>query len=212
MHNFTDCDGRKFQYYPRARLVGRMGRLYRIRRFDADRWEKNWDRFRAATAAVSVNFCYIYGVDVQFTNAFPNGRCHLLVSFNRDVCCVLSSDDGHDLYAPYMHPYVDSVNFRWRRIQRWMRRWAALRRQDRALALAMAWHARLGAASALACLDADLVPDLIKRCASSSSRPRPPPGTWRSAARPGRGPAARSPPGGSRWRPRSPPPRASRSA
>jgi len=162
MHSFTDCNGREFQYYPQARLVGRTGRLYRIKLFDVERWVKSWDQFRAATTAISVCFCNIqgYGPDnMHFTNALPNGRCHLMVSFADDYC-VLSSDDVRDFYAPYMHPYVDRINSKWRRIQRWMRRWVALRREERALALAMAWHARLGAESAIACLDADLVPDL----------------------------------------------------
>ena len=60
--------------------------------------------------------------------------------------------------------FLDSINHRWRRIQRWMRATAQKRIADRKLALAMGFHKRLGADCSMAALGVDctrLVAELL---------------------------------------------------
>ena len=58
--------------------------------------------------------------------------------------------------------FIFTVDTRWCRLQRWM--WAVVTKwkQQRALALAMAWHERLGAGSAIASILPELAKNLMR--------------------------------------------------
>jgi hypothetical protein len=163
----TDCRGTPFQYYPAAQLLGLKGRLYCIRARDREEWRQSWAAMDVlgSDVLITVAFCRIEGEgpnNFAFENAFPGSRCHVMVGFARPAVeyrfriFVLSSDSLRDYYEPFRHAYVDRTNSKWRRVQRWMKTTIAKLRQQRALALAMAWHGRLGMNAAISCLTVDL--------------------------------------------------------
>ena len=166
----TDCKGAVFQYYANACLVGLRGRLYFIRPCDREGWARCWARFldSGSVTRVIISFCHIEGEkdNVKFGNTFPDCRCHVMIGFYGGAplslgMFVLSSDSLRDHYDPIRHPYVDRINSKWRRVQRWMRAVLAKIRQQRALALAMAWHVRLGHGASISALPVELIKEVV---------------------------------------------------
>jgi hypothetical protein len=130
--------------YPKSNLISFDGRL-----------------FRAAT--------YVMAITVGFkSNAtqpnaiviHPHDRFSLLISSSQptdtyDSIIVACTTD--DATVSKKDKFIDTINRKWRRIQRWMRTKARKLIADKKLALAMALHARLGNRCCMAVLNLDCI-------------------------------------------------------
>ena len=78
---------------------------------------------------------------------------------NMLIICPIHSDSKM-LVSGLMYKWVFPAMFVWR-IQRVMREFLRRKLEKRALAVAMCWHARLGSGSLMACLDTDVMRQVL---------------------------------------------------
>jgi hypothetical protein len=142
--------------YSQSRLTACCGRLYRTHPYTASLIIRIQDH-RPETITLHNTQCI-------FT---------LLIASNHptdtyDSTIAACSTDESNLSKTSM--FIDNVNPKWRRIQRWMRSRARIMLINKKLALAMALHTRLGTHCSLAAIGVDC----IKIIAVLLNRPRSP--------------------------------------
>jgi hypothetical protein len=166
----VDCKGTAFLYYQHSQLVGLGCRLYSIMPSQRESWARQWASLREAPLyaprhRMEIGHCHREGAgngEFSFVFTRPVNLEHIIVGFSRmSAAFFLSADTARTPTGWYWNFRVDRINCKWRRVQRWMRTMLAKRRQQRALALAMAWHQRLGAGSAISILPPGLAKGLV---------------------------------------------------
>ena len=142
---FTDADGHKAVIYDKLRLIAYAGRLYRT--------DRNVEIRRARLLAtqryqriVAEKDDFMYGGLIY--RFFSNDPAKIHTEFTLMLCVPVYVINHRCMW-------IDMVNYKFRRAQRWMKARAVPLVQARKLAVAMALHARLGALSPLAVLGCD---------------------------------------------------------
>lgn len=139
---FVADDGVSVFLYSQFKLISHCGRLFRMSRL-------------------------VEVADIRFTQSAIHRREGLWYSRGlRWTFFPVKCSEPNDGFIPtlcvpkwvLLPVYIETINPRFHRIQRWMKATAMRMVQARRLALAMALHVRLGERSGLQCLGEDLIP------------------------------------------------------
>ena len=135
--------------YPQSHLIECGGRLFRT-------------PYSATSDLVSFQFHNTNAITLHRKNVFILDVESNHPTDKYDWMVVVCTTDNSREYKK--DNYVDNINHKWRRVQRWMQATTQKRIADRKLALAMVFHKRLGADCSMAALGVDctrLVAELL---------------------------------------------------